>query len=140
MVNLNGMVTMVRKFYVPEIGRHGHLVHFPTDYGHSTNQRTVNLSPGDYKFVVMHIEFNGGSGLNSVLVRQVLLSHQGEAYGFRTGRLMVYFRNFPILRISRHSLVSWLLFKVWPRTKHTISELMRVILRVRTGRMQPPVL
>ena len=43
-----------------------------TDYHFSTNQRTVNLSPGDYKFVVMHIEFGGGSGLNSVLVRQVL--------------------------------------------------------------------
>ena len=36
---------------------------FPGDYHYSTNQRTVNLSPGDYKFVVMHIEYGGGSGI-----------------------------------------------------------------------------
>ena len=35
---------------------------FPSDYHFSTNHRTVNLTPGDYKFVVMHISYGGGTG------------------------------------------------------------------------------
>ena len=60
-VILSGMETMDRKFYVPEAIQMGNYC-LSTDYHYSTNQRTVNLSPGDYKFVFIHIEYGGGSG------------------------------------------------------------------------------
>ena len=62
MVSLNGMGIKDRKFSAPETGQHGR---FCLSYGLSLqpNQRTVNLSPGDYKFVVMHLEYGGGSGI-----------------------------------------------------------------------------
>ena len=41
----------------------GGFAEFPTDYHSTPNQRTVNLTPGEYKFVVMHLEYGGGSGI-----------------------------------------------------------------------------
>ena len=61
-VILNGMETRDRKFLCTRNWASWAISAFPGDYHYSTNQRTVNLSPGDYKFVVMHIEYGGGSG------------------------------------------------------------------------------
>ena len=59
---------------------------FPTDYHFTPNQRTVNLTPGEYKFVVMHLEYGGGSDLSSVSVPQASgFSNCNQAHGFSTG-------------------------------------------------------
>ena len=46
---------------------------FPSDYHFSTNHRTVNLTPGDYKFVVMHISYGGGTRFESDSVPHLYL-------------------------------------------------------------------
>ena len=138
---MNGMETKVRKFCVPETGHHGQLVHFPSDYHYSTNQRTVNLSPGDYKFVVMHIEYGGGSGFEfrfgtpSIAFPTVVKPTDAAQAGMWSVQ-----KNFPTSKDIETQLSQLALLKVWPKTRHTISGPMRAILRVRTGRMPPPVL
>ena len=88
---------------------------FPGDYC-NTNQRTVNLSPGDGKVVFIHIEYGGGSA-RIPWYAKYSIPHQNEAYGSNTAG-MWSIQKFNAKDIETQ--LSQFLCAAWPRTKPTI--------------------
>ena len=99
----------------------------------------MNLSPGEYKFVVMHIEYGGGSGIEfrfgtpSIAFPTVIKPTDSAQAGMWSIQKLSNSKDIET-QLSQIALV-----QSWPRIRLTTSVPMPAIHRVRTGRMRLPV-
>ena len=140
MVILNGTEIRGRKFSVPETGEPGRFQPFRQTIIPPPIKERLPSVPETISLWSCTLNMVEARVLSSVLVPQV--SHFPPKLNLRIRHRQEcgLSRNFLIQRISRHNSASWPSCRVWPRIRPTTSGLMPAIHRVRTGRMQPPVL
>ena len=140
MVSLNGMGITDRKFCAQGVGAFGQsmpssliIIILPISVLLTSVPATINL----WSCILNTVEV---PVLSFALVLLAYLFQRRSSPRIQHRRACGRFKNFRISRILRPSLPSLPSYRVWRKIRPIISVPMQVILRVRTGRMPPPVL